>query len=270
MNDDIGYCIVCGEPFIKIKNKKYCSISCSNQNRHTSELTRSKIRESLKKRTIIYTRTCIVCDTEFTVNESSKKRFCSCSCSVTHSNKNRKLTSTTKSKISKSLTKPPLIKICKYCNTSFIASRKSRMFCSPSCSSFYRMNTPEAKKRASDVARKTMSVMGKRSKNEIYFSELCERSFNNVLTNEPIFNGWDADVILQDEKIAILWNGIWHYKKLFEKHTLSQIQNRDRIKIEEIKKYGYIPYVIKDTGRYNKIFVEDEFNKLWSRIRSDS
>jgi hypothetical protein len=26
-----------------------------------------------------------------------------------------------------------------------------------------------------------------------------------------------------------------------------------------IKKYGYIPYIIKDMGKYNKKFVEQEF-----------
>ena len=32
-----------------------------------------------------------------------------------------------------------------------------------------------------------------------------------------IFNGWDADIILTDLKIAILWNGKWHYEKLTKK-----------------------------------------------------
>ena len=44
----------------------------------------------------------------------------------------------------------------------------------------------------------------RRSKNEIYFCELCENYFNNVKHNEPIFNGWDADVIITDYKLAIL------------------------------------------------------------------
>lgn len=40
-----------------------------------------------------------------------------------------------------------------------------------------------------------------------------EEEFENILTNEPIFDGWDCDIILPDFKIAITLNGIWHYKK---------------------------------------------------------
>lgn len=76
----------------------------------------------------------------------------------------------------------------------------------------------------------------RRSKNEIAFCELCEKYFKNVKHNEQMFNGWDADVIIEDIKVAVLWNGPWHYRQLFEGHNLKQIQNRDRIKIKEIEK----------------------------------
>ena len=107
----------------------------------------------------------------------------------------------------------------------------------------------------------------KRSRNEIYFCELCEKYFDNVEHNKPKFNGWDADIIIDDIKTAILWNGKWHYEKIAKKHSIEQIQNRDKIKIEEIKKSGYKPYIIKDMGKYNPKFVEEEFEKL---IRRDS
>ena len=77
-----------------------------------------------------------------------------------------------------------------------------------------------------------------------------------------MFNGWDADVIIEDIKTAILWNGKWHYVQLTEKHSVKQVQNRDSIKIEEIIKSGYTPYIIKDMGKYNPAFVEEEFNKF--------
>ena len=35
--------------------------------------------------------------------------------------------------------------------------------------------------------------------------------------------------------------------------------SRDYIKISIIEKYGYTPYIIKDMGKYNKTFVEQEF-----------
>lgn len=36
-----------------------------------------------------------------------------------------------------------------------------------------------------------------------------------------------------------------------------QIQNRDKIKMNEIQKTGWFPYVIKDMGKYNLEFVEE-------------
>ena len=102
----------------------------------------------------------------------------------------------------------------------------------------------------------------RRSKNEIYFAELCKEKFENVETNKPIFNGWDADVILPDQKVAILWNGKWHYQKITAKHSVKQVQNRDKIKQKEIEKAGYKLYVVKDLGKYNKSFVEKEFKKF--------
>lgn len=103
------------------------------------------------------------------------------------------------------------------------------------------------------------SKQGKRSLNEIMFYELCVKEFSDVLSNENIFNGWDADIILTKEKVAVLWNGIWHYKKITKKHSLIQVQNRDIIKLKEIKKMGYSPYIIKDMGGHNPKFVKEQF-----------
>lgn len=35
-----------------------------------------------------------------------------------------------------------------------------------------------------------------------------------------------------------------------------------KIKIKEIKKLGFIPYIIQDLGKYNPNFVESEFKKF--------
>lgn len=107
-----------------------------------------------------------------------------------------------------------------------------------------------------------MLSQNRRSKNEILFSEYCLTKFKNVTTNESIFNGWDADIIINDIKVAILWNGIWHYKKVADKHSVKQVQNRDRIKIIEIEKCGYVPYIIKDMGRYSPSKVLSEWNNF--------
>lgn len=106
----------------------------------------------------------------------------------------------------------------------------------------------------------------RRSKNEIAFCELCEKYFKNVKHNERIFNGWDADIIIEDYKIAVLWNGKWHYEKITKNHYVEQVQNRDKIKIEEIKKAGYVPYIIKDVGKYNINKVKNEFNLFLENV----
>src|ERR1700722_4350822 len=106
----------------------------------------------------------------------------------------------------------------------------------------------------------------RRSKNEIYFSELCEKQFKTITTNDGYFQSkygnWDADIIIHDHKIAVLWNGIWHFKQVRKSHSVKQVQARDKIKIDVIKQNGYIPYVVIDMGKYNKKFVEEQFKKF--------
>ena len=111
-------------------------------------------------------------------------------------------------------------------------------------------------------------IQQKRSKNEIAFCIKCEQYFgiSNVLHNEPIFNGWDADIILPQYKLAILWNGPWHYYKITKQHNLAQVQNRDRIKIREIKNCGYTEYIIKDVEECDNK-VEKEFNLLLKYLK---
>lgn len=94
------------------------------------------------------------------------------------------------------------------------------------------------------------------------FADLCKSVFKNVLENEAMFNGWDADIILPDYKIAVLWNGNWHFKKITQAHSVEQVKNRDKIKLDEIRKFGYVPYTIEDKGKFNFSFVNDEFEKL--------
>ena len=113
----------------------------------------------------------------------------------------------------------------------------------------------------------------KRSKCEIEFCQLCENYFSNVEHNKPIFNGWDADILLPELKIAIQWNGPWHYKQISKKKSASllSIQNRDRIKKREIENAGWSLYIIKDQDSHkNKQkrlnFVKNHFDRFISFI----
>lgn len=278
-------CVNCDLEFeSKSKTKKFCSVKCScsyNNKRKENTSKKSEVKEKLRKKALEqydkkygalkkFDVNCKCCGAIVVVEEREKqfpkkdKYFCSKSCSNT-----RRHTSETKSKISNSLhgtgNKDVFI-TCKQCNVKFERKWKKRnqKFCSRSCASKFVSNTEERKSLQSLIGRRSAAKQSieRRSKNEIHFANLCKEEFRKVITNEPIFNGWDADVIVQDLNIAVLWNGKWHYEKITESHSVSQVQNRDKIKIKEIKKAGYIPYVIKDMGRANKEKVEKEFKKF--------
>lgn len=138
---------------------------------------------------------------------------------------------------------------CIICNNIIPYEKRYRKTCCKECYNEYQR---EIQKRINPV---------KRSKNEIDFCNLCEEFFGkeNVLNNEKLFNGWDADVIIPKYKVAILWNGPWHYIKVTEKHNLEQVINRDKIKLDEIKKNNYISYIIKDMGNADYEKVKKEF-----------
>lgn len=242
-------CLYCDK---SVKNK-YCSVSC--QNKHQSKEKYNKIYGSYKEFEVI----CGSCNSSFFVKEREKlypqkeKYFCSKSCS----NK-RIFNNIVKEKIRNSLTIYGDVK-CLQCNFEFKKKKKDQKFCSRFCASKYRNKKQPIGSYARKAGLISASRNVKRSKNEIYFADLCELYFKDVETNKNIFNGWDADVIIYDIKVAVLWNGIWHYKKISKNHSLKQVQNRDRIKLNEIENCGFNVHIIKDMGRHNKIFVEENF-----------
>lgn len=202
---------------------------------------------------------CECCQTEHDGSYGSG-RFCSEFCSRSFSGKSkRQKINKLKGQIK---VKEYIDKICPECLSVFTIRnvvRENKKFCSDLCWRKYNGRKGGLKSSVNQQ---------RRSKNEIYFYELCKKQFKNVKHNENIFNGWDADIIIEDFKIAVLWNGKWHYEKLKRNHSLIQVQNRDKIKINEIKKLGYSCYIIKDLGKYNKDFVENEFNKFarWTGV----
>jgi hypothetical protein len=48
------------------------------------------------------------------------------------------------------------------------------------------------------------------------------------------------------------------------------VQNRDRIKLKEIQKAGYKPYIIDDFGMHNPTFVVEQFNKFVENLASEN
>lgn len=235
-------CPKCGKRFslfltdkeYKSRNyRKYCSRSCANARIHSEE-TKLKISDNVK----------------FTFREiESLNPGCSC----------RKI--------------PYKIYKCKTCGKTYTyKDYKNQSYCSAECKNS-KIHDEERRKQLSEYGRKggirsaTVQAEIRRSKNEICFCNLCEKFFENVEHNIPIFNNWDADIIIHDIKFAVLWNGPWHYRKIKNNHSVKQVQNRDNIKIREIEKFGYTPYIIKDDGKYNEVFVKEEFNKFISYLK---
>lgn len=212
---------------------------------------------------------CFKCNNKFFVLEREnlfpikKRYYCTLKCAnsrnwTVNDNEKKSIAAkiSEKIKIASKKRKIEIYGYCDYC-TGPVKKRKNK-FCSKKC------RLIAFKDQYSILGRLSASKQSlfRRSKNEKYFFELCQKKFKFVKHNETIFNGWDADVIIEDWRIAVLWNGIWHHKKITEKHSILQVQNRDKIKINEIIKKGYYPYIINDFGKFNKFFVEKEFEKL--------
>ena len=163
---------------------------------------------------------------------------------------------------------------CIVCGSIF--NKRHRITCSDKCHKIYLANrkqylSKQTLQKLSDCGKKSAQVQSekRRSKNEIEFCKLCEEHFHNVEHNKAIFNGWDADVIIHDIKYAILWNGKWHYEQIMPGTSLKQLQNRDSIKIKEILKMNYVPYVIKDLGKHKSDFVQEKFNEFIENLKEN-
>lgn len=248
-------CKSCHKPFTKEmtdhefsnekNHPKYCSRSCANKREITDEI-KSKISQAVKKR---------IEQKKKDIEQKKKDEV-----------KDIQITSERKPSERKPSKRE---KICVVCKTPFVSNSRGRKTCSDGCKEYFRIHrkdflSDETIQKLRNAGLKSSSIQAetRRSKNEIYFYELCENEFKNVTHNENIFNGWDADVLIYDYKVAVLWNGNWHYKPIKKGSSLSQIQNRDKIKVKEIINCGWIPYIIEDKGKYNKQFVEDKFKEF--------
>ena len=211
----------------------------------------------------VLSRKCLICGIEFKPH-CNRGKYCSLKC--VYKNKANNLENKRKSSIPE--------KECLFCKNIFNPTRNATILCSLDCTKLYQQ-TDEYKKRAKEwgikAGKASATSQQKRSKNEIYFAELCEKHFgkDNVLTNEPIFDGWDADVILTSVKTAVLWNGVWHYKQISKSQSLVQVQSRDKLKRDVIERYGYTLYEIKDMGKYKPSFVEMEFECFLFSLMDD-
>ena len=223
-------------------------------------------------------RTCKFCQKLLTTKYQVS--FCNRSCSAKHGNKKRTETGWRHSeeavkRISAGCTAANLRihglkrneysknpKKCCICQSPIAyIDRFVRSTCSKKCN----------KKRLSENGRKGGKISAsrqiRRSKHEIEMFDLCKNYFTRVGHNEPIFNGWDADILIYDHKLAIMWNGDWHYTEMSFSQSLLQVQTRDAYRIKQIIKTGWQPYIIEDSTK-NPKQPKQAFAELLRFIRS--
>lgn len=201
---------------------------------------------------------CEKCGKEFENGKYSDgiRRFCGSSCANSH-----KVSEEQKKKTSETLKAKASFKprpVCKDCGKELGLSNKSG-YCKEHVGK-HRVTTEAQRERYREIGKQNAAKHGSRSKNEIRFFELIQEKFPDALPNEPMFNGWDADIVIPSKKIAILWNGAWHYKDLLG--GLKKIQNRDRIKYGEIVKKGYMPYIVVDFTSGKESTVQKELKRF--------
>lgn len=186
-------------------------------------------------------------------NKSTQNlKFCSRSCSASFTNKGKVMSEESRNKISKKLKGkssqnlgirkiPRVDSNCYFCDAPIEILERE-------LDKVITCKSTECKRQAAILAgKKSAASRVKRSKDEIKLYELCKNYFTNVKSNYIVEDGWDADIVLPDLKIAIMWNGPWHYKEMgMSNHSLSQVQNRDKIKTRLFESKGWTVIAFED------------------------
>lgn len=235
--------ILSDKQYKKHKYSNFCSVSCARK--YASHYVKHDLKEVK----------CIDCGKVIYIKNRASDKTCRCKeCQLIHSE--------------------PLKK-CIICGKEF--RRHNASCCSKECSKIYNQNrkqylSNETLLRFQEIGKKSAQIQSelRRSKNEIEFCVLCENYFNNVEHNKPIFNGWDADIIIHDIKFAVLWNGKVHYEPIFGQANLNRVISRDKIKLKEIQNIKYVPYIIKDIEKHNDNFVQEKFDEFIKYIKENN
>lgn len=252
--------LICGETYRKVtttsKSEKYKNHLTNLKKERTSKL------ETERHEYISNPKKCSKCNTEIPYPRrhwNHCSRACSNSRQWNEDDKIKKSVAAKRffkenkkeknKKIIQKKTKKKVEVSCIGCNTTLHVSLKAyqkrqiKLFsCNEnSCKSTY------MKEVSRESGKRSANKRNKRSKKEIELYNLLKLKFSNIGSNEPIANGWDADILLHDHKIAILWNGPWHYREMgFANHSLKQVVNRDCIKIQEFESIGWDVLIYED------------------------
>jgi hypothetical protein len=112
-------------------------------------------------------------------------------------------------------------------------------------------------------------VFTSRSKNEVLLFEKLKEIFPTAKSNFRL-KTYEADIVINDFKFAIHWNGIHHYKPIYGIEYLQRIQERDKKRYLAYQEAGFQNYIIKDLGPHSPKKVQSEFNNLLKQLASQA
>lgn len=196
---------------------------------------------------------CHCCNTPLKVTNSAFKRsstknfYCNHVCRANVTNRGRVVSDAQKSKTSNTLrkVKPRKEHRCVACNAIFDPKRWGKKTCSRACFITRCKATGKLGGQAASVSPFTKRG---RSRNEVAFYNKLLEIFPAAVHNRRMFGEYDADIILEEFKIAIHWNGPLHYRSIFGDDLLHNIQQRDILRYKAIESCGYENYIIDDSN----------------------
>lgn len=188
--------------------------------------------------------------------KKSNNHFCSRSCSAKYNNSIRIRTEEINNKVRIALQKSHKCILCE----NMIKGGK-RKTCSEKCmKQIHKLNSKIGGVKG---GRASVASQQRRSKNEMFFSNLCIQYFgeHDILCNEQIFkdingNFWDCDIYIKSLKMAILWDG-WYFH--YSPNASNKQKTRDVLKRKIILNNNATYYTIIDKGKYNENFVKEQF-----------
>ena len=184
--------------------------------------------------------------------------FCNRSCRTSHNNAQRVMKDITKERIRNTVRSTLTAKMgthiidgvtvnVTYCRFAYcltcgdVIQNSHRTYCCHAC------RLPRWKQIGTKGGRISAAKMVHRSKDEIALCRLIESVYPDTLHNHIISDGWDADIFVPSQSVAIMWNGPWHYKQMpHANHSLKQVQTRDSIKTRLFCEMGIKVIVYED------------------------
>lgn len=172
--------------------------------------------------------------------------FCSSSCSATFYNKARKKPIQNKPVLLPKVAKSPVA--CLKCGNLTL----NRKYCSGSC-----------RNQANNKL-----IKGHRSKAEYMLSTAISKHFPSLkfeTNNRTILNGLELDFYFPSLKLAIEWNGIFHYAPIRGDSALAKIQSKDAQKIHLCKE-AHIDLIIICDRTSHLSFIQETINDIIDKI----